>query len=107
MKGAAVCALEAAQVLAESGPFAGELVLVLIGLHEAPGGRGEDLTYLLDETGFTADYGGRLRAVGPQRRRRAHGPGDGRDQDHAAGDADARAADAGRDAAPARSPRRG
>jgi acetylornithine deacetylase/succinyl-diaminopimelate desuccinylase-like protein len=56
MKGAAVCALEAAQVLLESGSFAGELVLVLIGLHEAPGGRGEDLTHLLTETGFTADY---------------------------------------------------
>jgi acetylornithine deacetylase/succinyl-diaminopimelate desuccinylase-like protein len=56
MKGAAVCALEAAQVLAESRPFAGELVLVMIGLHEAPGGRGEDLTHLLNETGFTADY---------------------------------------------------
>src|SRR6478752_4705279 len=47
MKGAAVSALEAAQVLSESGPFKGELVLVLIGLHEAPGGRGEDLTHLL------------------------------------------------------------
>jgi succinyl-diaminopimelate desuccinylase len=56
MKGAAVCALEAAQVLAASGPFAGELVLVLIGLHEAPGGRGEDLTHLLAETGFSADF---------------------------------------------------
>jgi acetylornithine deacetylase/succinyl-diaminopimelate desuccinylase-like protein len=56
MKGAAVCALEAAQVLAETGPFAGELVLVGIGLHEAPGGRGEDLTHLLTKTGFTADY---------------------------------------------------
>jgi acetylornithine deacetylase/succinyl-diaminopimelate desuccinylase-like protein len=57
MKGPAVCALEAAQVLKErGGTFAGELVLVLIGLHEAPGGRGEDLTYLLTETGFTADY---------------------------------------------------
>ena len=31
-------------------------MLVLIGLHEAPGGRGEDLTHLLAETGFTADY---------------------------------------------------
>ena len=31
-------------------------MLVLIGLHEAPGGRGEDLTHLLFETGFTADY---------------------------------------------------
>jgi acetylornithine deacetylase/succinyl-diaminopimelate desuccinylase-like protein len=56
MKGAAVCALETAQVLLESGSFAGELVLVLIGLHEAPGGRGEDLTHLLTNTGFTADY---------------------------------------------------
>jgi acetylornithine deacetylase/succinyl-diaminopimelate desuccinylase-like protein len=56
MKGAAVCALEAAQVLLESGSFAGELVLVLIGLHEAPGGRGEDLTHLLTQTDFTADY---------------------------------------------------
>ena len=56
MKGAAVSALEAAQVLNESGGFRGELVLVLIGLHEAPGGRGEDLTHLLFETGFTADY---------------------------------------------------
>ena len=101
MKGAAVCALEAAQVLAESGPFTGELVLVLIGLHEAPGGRGEDLTHLLTETEFTRRLCSRLRAVGARRRRRAHGPGDGRDHDHAAGDADARAADTGRDAAPA------
>ena len=36
--------------------FPGELVLVAIGLHEAPGGRGEDLTWLLGEHGFTADY---------------------------------------------------
>jgi acetylornithine deacetylase/succinyl-diaminopimelate desuccinylase-like protein len=56
MKGAAVCALEAAQVLGESGPFAGELVLVMIGLHEAPGGRGEDLTHLLGPAGLTADF---------------------------------------------------
>jgi acetylornithine deacetylase len=56
MKGAACSALEAARVLGESGPFRGELVLVLIGLHEAPGGRGEDLTHLLTQTGFTADY---------------------------------------------------
>jgi acetylornithine deacetylase/succinyl-diaminopimelate desuccinylase-like protein len=56
MKGPAVCALEAAQVLKEHGSFSGQLVLVLIGLHEAPGGRGEDLTHLLTETGFTADY---------------------------------------------------
>jgi acetylornithine deacetylase/succinyl-diaminopimelate desuccinylase-like protein len=56
MKGAAVSALEAAHVLGEAGSFKGELVLVLIGLHEAPGGRGEDLTHLLFNTGFTADY---------------------------------------------------
>ena len=30
--------------------------LVAIGLHEAPGGRGEDLTWLLGEHGFTADF---------------------------------------------------
>jgi acetylornithine deacetylase/succinyl-diaminopimelate desuccinylase-like protein len=54
MKGAAVSALEAAQVLSESGPFKGELMLVLIGLHEAPGGRGDDLKHLLD-SGFRAD----------------------------------------------------
>jgi acetylornithine deacetylase/succinyl-diaminopimelate desuccinylase-like protein len=31
-------------------------VIVAIGLHEAPGGRGEDLTWLLREGGFTADF---------------------------------------------------
>jgi acetylornithine deacetylase/succinyl-diaminopimelate desuccinylase-like protein len=56
MKGALACAAEAARVLAERGPFPGELVIVAIGLHEAPGGRGEDLTWLLNESGFTADY---------------------------------------------------
>jgi acetylornithine deacetylase/succinyl-diaminopimelate desuccinylase-like protein len=55
MKGACACAAEAARVLSESGSFAGELVIVAIGLHEAPGGRGEDLTWLLTEHGFTAD----------------------------------------------------
>lgn len=54
MKGALACAAEAARVLG-SGVFAGELVVVAIGLHEAPGGRGEDLTHLL-ANGFTADY---------------------------------------------------
>ncbi len=57
MKGPVVAATEAVRVLAESGrEFPGELVLVAIGLHEAPGGRGEDLTWLLSEHGFTADY---------------------------------------------------
>jgi acetylornithine deacetylase/succinyl-diaminopimelate desuccinylase-like protein len=57
MKGALACAAEAARVLAQRGSFPGELVIVAIGLHEAPDGRGEDLTYLLGEGGFTADLG--------------------------------------------------
>jgi len=56
MKGACVCALEAARLMAGRS-FAGELVLIGIGLHEAPGGRGEDLTWLLGDGGFTADMG--------------------------------------------------
>jgi len=56
MKGALACAAEVARVLAERGSFPGELVIVAIGLHEAPGGRGEDLNWLLNEAGFTADY---------------------------------------------------
>jgi len=57
MKGPVAAATEAVRVVAESGrSFPGELVVVAIGLHEAPGGRGEDLTWLLGEHGFTADY---------------------------------------------------
>ena len=56
MKGALACAAEAARVLKESGPFPGELVIIAIGMHEAPGGRGEDLTWLLREHGFRSDY---------------------------------------------------
>ena len=57
MKGPVAAATEAVRVVAESGrSFPGELVLVAIGLHEAPGGRGEDLTWLLAEHGLTADY---------------------------------------------------
>jgi len=59
MKGPVAAATEAVRVVAESGrAFPGELVLVAIGLHEAPGGRGEDLTWLLsrDGFGFTADF---------------------------------------------------
>ncbi|GIU95915.1 MAG: acetylornithine deacetylase [Gaiellaceae bacterium] len=56
MKGALASAAEAARVLAASDrSFPGEVVIVAIGLHEAPTGRGEDLSYLLGETGFTAD----------------------------------------------------
>jgi len=57
MKGALACAAEAARVLAGRRAFPGELVIVAVGLHEAPGGRGEDLDYLLGERGFTADLG--------------------------------------------------
>ncbi|MEJ7662127.1 MAG: CocE/NonD family hydrolase [Hymenobacter sp.] len=56
MKGALACAAEAVRVASERGSFPGELVIVAIGLHEAPGGRGEDLNWLLHEAGFTADY---------------------------------------------------
>ena len=55
MKGALACAAEAARVLAVEGSFRGELAIVAIGLHEAPSGRGEDLTWLLRDHGFTAD----------------------------------------------------
>lgn len=56
MKGPVVAATEAVRVVAESGrAFPGELVVVAIGLHEAPGGRGEDLTWLLRDHGLTAD----------------------------------------------------
>jgi acetylornithine deacetylase/succinyl-diaminopimelate desuccinylase-like protein len=53
MKGALVSALAAAEGIGRD--FAGEVVIVAIGLHEAPGGRGEDLTHLL-RNGFSADY---------------------------------------------------
>ena len=56
MKGALACAAETARVLKASGPFPGELVIIAIGMHEAPGGRGEDLTWLLREHGFRSDY---------------------------------------------------
>ena len=55
MKGALACAAEVARILGERESFPGELVIVAIGLHEAPGGRGEDLTWLLAEGGLTAD----------------------------------------------------
>jgi acetylornithine deacetylase/succinyl-diaminopimelate desuccinylase-like protein len=59
MKGPIAAATETVRLVAESGrTFPGELVLVAIGLHEAPDGRGEDLTWLLSRDGFglTADY---------------------------------------------------
>jgi acetylornithine deacetylase/succinyl-diaminopimelate desuccinylase-like protein len=56
MKGALASAAEAVRVLAAGDPFRGEVAIVAIGLHEAPGGRGEDLTHLLGDGGFTADY---------------------------------------------------
>ncbi len=54
MKGACAAAAEAVRVFAAAGPFRGEVAIVAIGLHEAPGGRGEDLKHLL-ESGFRAD----------------------------------------------------
>jgi acetylornithine deacetylase/succinyl-diaminopimelate desuccinylase-like protein len=54
MKGACAAAAEAVRVFAAATPFKGEIVIVAIGLHEAPGGRGEDLTHLL-AGGFHAD----------------------------------------------------
>jgi acetylornithine deacetylase len=56
MKGACAAAAEAVRAWKERGDFAGEVAIVAIGLHEAPGGRGEDLTHLLEKRGFTADY---------------------------------------------------
>jgi acetylornithine deacetylase/succinyl-diaminopimelate desuccinylase-like protein len=56
MKGALACAAETARAVAGRS-FPGELVVVAVGLHESPLGRGEDLTYLLGEYGFTADMG--------------------------------------------------
>jgi acetylornithine deacetylase/succinyl-diaminopimelate desuccinylase-like protein len=53
MKGACAAAAEAVRVFAAT-PFKGEIVIVAIGLHEAPGGRGEDLTHMLNG-GFHAD----------------------------------------------------
>lgn len=55
MKGALACAAEAARIVKASGAFPGELVVLATGLHESPGGRGEDLAWLLREHGFTAD----------------------------------------------------
>jgi acetylornithine deacetylase/succinyl-diaminopimelate desuccinylase-like protein len=56
MKGALAAAAEAVRVLGSGGSFPGELVVVAIGLHEAPTGRGEDLAHLLRERAFRADY---------------------------------------------------
>ena len=56
MKGALACAAEAVRVVkAGRSSFPGELVILATGLHESPGGRGEDLAWLLGEHGFTAD----------------------------------------------------
>ena len=55
MKGALASAAEAVRAVRDGRPFGGEIVIVAIGLHEAPAGRGEDLEHLLRERGFTAD----------------------------------------------------
>ena len=55
MKGPLACAAEAARIVAGMGSFPGELVVLATGLHESPGGRGEDLVWLLGKHGFRAD----------------------------------------------------
>ncbi len=55
MKGALACAAEAARAVTSLDSFPGELVVLATGLHESPGGRGEDLAWLLSEHGFEAD----------------------------------------------------
>src|SRR5262249_59945669 len=56
MKGALSGAAEVVRMLKATGDqFPGELVIVAIGLHEAPSGRGEDLVHLLRDLGFQAD----------------------------------------------------
>ena len=62
MKGALACAAEAARAVTSLDSFPGELVVLATGLHESPGGRGEDLAWLLSEHGFEADAVDRLRA---------------------------------------------
>src|SRR5262249_40174925 len=56
MKGACVAALETARVMAGRS-FAGRVAAIGIGPREAPGGRGEDLTWLLGEGNFRCDLG--------------------------------------------------
>ena len=55
MKGGLSCAAEVASLLATERNFPGHLSIVAIGLHEAPGGRGEDLESLLTSGVFSAD----------------------------------------------------
>ena len=98
MKGALACAAEAARVLAERGSFPGELVIVAIGLHEAPGGRGEDLTHLLERARLHGRPRSRLRARRPDAAGRAPGLRDVRDHDPPRGHGHARAADGRRHA---------
>ena len=95
MKGACACAARGRARAARSGSFAGELVIVAIGLHEAPGGRGEDLTLAARRaTASPPTWPSCASSRATAGRRLAHGPGDGGDHDLAARDADARAADA-------------
>ncbi len=54
MKGGLSCAAAVASLLAAERNFPGRLSIVAIGLHEAPGGRGEDLESLL-ASGVAAD----------------------------------------------------
>ena len=97
MKGALACFAEAVRGCER---FPGELVIVAVGLHESPLGRGQDLTYLLGEHGFTADLGvvGELGAT--SLRGRARRLRDLRDHDPPRRRGHARADDRGRHAQP-------
>jgi acetylornithine deacetylase/succinyl-diaminopimelate desuccinylase-like protein len=55
MKGGLSCAAEVASLLAAECNFPGHLSIVAIGLHEAPGGRGQDLESLLTSGVLSAD----------------------------------------------------
>jgi acetylornithine deacetylase/succinyl-diaminopimelate desuccinylase-like protein len=55
MKGGLACAAELASLLAVERRFPGRVSIVAIGLHEAPGGRGEDLEWLLASGVLSAD----------------------------------------------------
>ena len=55
MKGGLACAAEVASLLTAERNFPGRLSIVATGLHEAPGGRGEDLESLLSSGGYAAD----------------------------------------------------
>ena len=95
-RGGAACSAE--------GPFPGELVLVAIGIHEAPSGRGEDLTLSPRRAWASRPTSGSSASSAVRRSPSRTRAGDGRDHDPPRRRRHLRAADRGRHAAPA--PRR-